>query len=131
MICIALLAWLPSHAQSPASDPAAPPVPFAALREAVGPPHNHRYAYEGPRAKGVKRVAVGAFLFYKNYISSQDGQSCSFTPSCSEYSIEAIRTHGFLHGYAAGFDRLTRCHGFSRNHYERDPRTGLALDPVQ
>ncbi|SDK64201.1 putative membrane protein insertion efficiency factor [Catalinimonas alkaloidigena] len=125
---IALLAWTTSQtqAQPPASD-----IPYATLREAAGKPHVHRYHYTGTRARGVKKVMVGMFLFYKNFISSQDGQSCQFTPSCSEYSVEAIRTYGLLKGYAATFDRLTRCHGFSRKQYAHDPQTGLSLDPVQ
>lgn len=126
MICTALLCWHVSQAQPPADAPS-----FAALRTAAGPPHLHTYRYQGPPVRGLNRVAVGAFLFYKNYVSSQDGQSCSFSPSCSEYSVEAIRTQGLLRGYAASFDRLTRCHGFSRRHYAHDPQTGLALDPVR
>ena len=71
----------------------------------------------------------GMFLFYKSFISSQDGQSCSFTPSCSEYSILYIRKYGVLKGGLATFDRLSRCNGSAD--YPKDVVTGLNYDPVK
>ncbi|MBL4715789.1 MAG: membrane protein insertion efficiency factor YidD [Bacteroidia bacterium] len=71
----------------------------------------------------------GMFLFYKNFISSQDGQTCSFTPSCSEYGIQAVKKKGFL-GIFNTFDRLTRCHGFYRDKYPIHLETHLQYDPL-
>jgi len=71
----------------------------------------------------------GMFLFYKSFISSQDGQSCSFTPSCSEYSILYIRKYGVVKGVLATFDRISRCNG--SHDYLRDVTTGLNYDPVK
>jgi hypothetical protein len=39
-------------------------------------------------------VFSGLFLFYKSFVSSQDAQSCSFTPSCSVYALEAVKNQG-------------------------------------
>ncbi|HWG43183.1 MAG TPA: membrane protein insertion efficiency factor YidD [Gemmataceae bacterium] len=37
---------------------------------------------------------------------------CRFTPSCSDYSIEAVERHGICHGLVLTFTRLSRCnHG--------------------
>ena len=52
------------------------------------------------------------FLFYKEFISSQDVDACVFYPSCSKYTIEAIEKKGVIVGLLAGFDRLLRCHPY-------------------
>ena len=38
------------------------------------------------------------------------GGSCRFTPSCSEFTLDALRTHGAFHGTWLGLRRLLRCH---------------------
>ena len=76
----------------------------------------------------VELFFSGLFLFYKFFISSQDMMSCSFSPSCSEYSIMAIKKKPFPLGMLSAFDRLTRCHGLHTHEYPRDKETGLLLD---
>ncbi len=39
--------------------------------------------------------------------------SCKFHPTCSEYAIEAVQTHGALRGTALGVSRVCRCHPFT------------------
>lgn len=39
--------------------------------------------------------------------------SCKFCPSCSEYAIEALQTHGLWRGTALALRRVFRCHPFS------------------
>jgi putative membrane protein insertion efficiency factor len=38
------------------------------------------------------------------------GPSCRFTPSCSAYALEAVRTHGVLEGSKLTVKRLAKCH---------------------
>jgi putative membrane protein insertion efficiency factor len=38
--------------------------------------------------------------------------SCRFTPSCSQYSIDAIRKYGFMKGFYLSLRRILRCHPF-------------------
>lgn len=45
---------------------------------------------------------------------------CRFTPTCSQYALEAIRTHGALAGSALAVKRIGRCH----------PWGGCGHDPV-
>jgi putative component of membrane protein insertase Oxa1/YidC/SpoIIIJ protein YidD len=71
------------------------------------------------------------FYFYKKYISSQDAVKCAFIPSCSEYSVQSIHHNGLFVGILDSFDRLSRCHTFSRDKYEIDPKTKLFIDPVK
>jgi len=46
--------------------------------------------------------------------------ACRYTPSCSAYAIEALRTHGALNGGRLAAGRLCRCH----------PWGGAGFDPV-
>lgn len=55
--------------------------------------------------------------FYKNYFSSQDGNNCSFYPSCSKYTSESIKQKGWFMGSLAAFDRISRCNGHNQQWY--------------
>jgi putative membrane protein insertion efficiency factor len=76
-------------------------------------------------------LARFAFNIYKKFISSQDHMSCVFTPTCSEYALEAVQKQGFLAGIINTFDRLTRCNGLRAKDYEIDPQAHLLKDPVR
>jgi putative component of membrane protein insertase Oxa1/YidC/SpoIIIJ protein YidD len=78
----------------------------------------------------AKVVASFFFLFYKEYISSQDINTCVFTPSCSVYAMESIKKLGLLEGLVNAFDRLTRCHPMAQKYYPIDPQTQRLYDPV-
>lgn len=76
----------------------------------------------------VEWVATQMFVLYKALISSQDGQKCSFHPSCSEYALQVVKKKGMLEGMLATFDRLTRCNGLSPEWYEIDPERRVLID---
>ena len=44
--------------------------------------------------------------------------ACRFTPTCSEYTVEAIGKYGFVKGAWLGVKRLLRCHPFSEGGYD-------------
>jgi putative membrane protein insertion efficiency factor len=76
-------------------------------------------------------VSTG-FLVYKKTISSQDQPSCVFTPSCSEYAVDAFQKNGLITGWLQTFDRLSRCHSFvHHSHYHFDKEKNRFYDPVQ
>ena len=80
----------------------------------------------------ISVIASAGFLFYKTFISSQDNPSCIFTPSCSEYAVEAIQEHGLFTGWLMAFDRLSRCHGLvNPEHYPFDMDKQRFYDPVR
>jgi putative membrane protein insertion efficiency factor len=85
--------------------------------------HKHQYK-EYPL---VLRVPL---LVYKTIFSSQDGQTCMFSPSCSVYAIAAIKSRGIIQGYLMTMDRLLRCNGGSNEPYETIEESGLYNDPV-
>ena len=47
---------------------------------------------------------------YQFLVSPILGHSCRYLPTCSEYSIEALRTYGFLKGLHLAFKRILSCH---------------------
>ena len=47
-----------------------------------------------------------AVQFFQKYISPVDGQRCAMYPTCSSYSLQAIRKHGPLIGVFLTVDRL-------------------------
>lgn len=71
------------------------------------------------------------FLFYKKHISSQDRNSCTFSPSCSEYALQSIKKEGLILGMMSGFDRISRCQHLSPENYPVQPQTHLLYDPVE
>ena len=48
--------------------------------------------------------------FYKYFISPILGQNCRFLPSCSEYAIESLETHGLVKGFSLAIKRISKCH---------------------
>jgi putative component of membrane protein insertase Oxa1/YidC/SpoIIIJ protein YidD len=77
-----------------------------------------------------KTILYPLFYCYKNFISSQDSQRCSFTPTCSVYALKAIHKRGIFWGILDGFDRLTRCNGAGHDQYEYIQATNELIDEV-
>ena len=48
--------------------------------------------------------------FYKFFISPFFGYSCRYMPTCSEYSIESLKTFGFIKGSFLSLKRILSCH---------------------
>jgi putative membrane protein insertion efficiency factor len=67
-------------------------------------------------------VALGLLRGYKLAVSPLFAGSCRFSPSCSDYMAEAIRTHGLARGIAYGARRLARCHPFGGHGVDPVPR---------
>jgi putative membrane protein insertion efficiency factor len=55
-------------------------------------------------------ILISMVKFYQRAISPLLWSSCRFTPSCSQYMIEAIEKYGPLKGAAKGIWRIMRCH---------------------
>lgn len=65
------------------------------------------------------RVMIALIRGYQRWLSPLLGSNCRFTPTCSQYAIEAIQVHGALKGALLAAWRILRCNPFGRP--GRDP----------
>ena len=63
-------------------------------------------------------VSLGILRFYKHWISPLLGPACRFTPTCSEYTMQAIEKYGVWRGVWLGLRRLGRCHPLCEGGYD-------------
>ena len=92
-------------------------------------PDKPRYNQAKGNKNEIQVIFSGLFLFYKQFISSQDlPATCNFHPSCSEYGILSVKKNGMFIGVFSTFDRLTRCNGLNKEQYVRDEKTRRLLD---
>ena len=61
---------------------------------------------------------LAALRGYKRHVSPLLPPACRYTPTCSEYAVEAVERHGVLKGTALALKRLLSCNPFSRGGYD-------------
>jgi len=75
--------------------------------------------------KTIKKVFSFVFLalirFYQVAISPLKPPSCRFTPTCSQYAIEAIKKYGPFKGLYLAIRRILRCHPWGGSGYDPVP----------
>ena len=73
----------------------------------------------------MKSLLVAALVWliraYQVAISPMLGNRCRFFPSCSDYTMEALQTHGVLKGIWLGLRRVSRCHPWHPGGYDPVP----------
>ncbi len=72
----------------------------------------------------MKKILIKMLRGYKKYISPHIGNNCRFSPTCSEYMMQAIEIHGAGKGLLLGTWRLFRCNPFGRVGYDPVPPKG-------
>lgn len=77
----------------------------------------------------MRRPLLALLRFYKRRISPHLGDNCRFTPTCSEYAMEAIATHGSLKGALLTLWRLLRCNPFGKVGFDPPPEKGQWKNP--
>jgi putative membrane protein insertion efficiency factor len=58
----------------------------------------------------MQKILILVIRGYQLVISPWLGEHCRFYPSCSEYTLIAIKTHGAFYGLLLGIKRILRCH---------------------
>lgn len=69
----------------------------------------------------MSRLLILIVKFYQYTISPMLGPRCRFTPSCSQYAIEAFAKHGAFKGGWLAIKRVTRCHPHNPGGYDPVP----------
>ena len=71
-----------------------------------------------------RRALCVPILGYQKVLSPWLGRSCRFRPSCSNYTMQAIMTHGCVKGVLLGAWRIARCNPLGRWGYDPVPEPG-------
>tara|TARA_Y100000816_G_C25790789_1_gene414438 strand:+ start:95 stop:346 length:252 start_codon:yes stop_codon:yes gene_type:complete len=58
----------------------------------------------------MTNILIYIIEIYQYLISPLLGSRCRFLPTCSEYFIEALKTHGLIKGFKLGSKRILKCH---------------------
>ncbi len=69
----------------------------------------------------IKKFFIIIIKIYRKYISPLKKPCCRFTPTCSEYALEAFERYGALKGLYLSIKRILRCHPFCDGGYDPVP----------
>ena len=73
----------------------------------------------------IKRILIFPFLllirFYQVAISPYTPASCRYSPTCSQYSVEALQVHGLFRGGWLAIRRIFSCHPWGGSGYDPVP----------
>lgn len=69
----------------------------------------------------MKRLLLWLIRFYQREISPHRTPCCRFTPTCSQYALEAVQKHGAVKGSLLAFWRILRCNPFCKGGYDPVP----------
>ena len=64
------------------------------------------------------KIAMQLIRLYQSTISQVTPPSCRFTPTCSQYALEAMEKYGFAKGCWLAAKRIGRCHPWSAGGYD-------------
>ena len=76
----------------------------------------------------LKTVLIKLITLYQLTLSMLIGQQCRFYPTCSQYTREAIETHGAIKGTKLGIRRICHCHPWHEGGYDPVPNPDELLN---
>lgn len=71
--------------------------------------------------KWLSYPLIGLVKFYQQFISPLTPSVCRYTPTCSQYMVEAIQKHGPFKGTWLGTKRIARCQPWGGSGYDPVP----------
>lgn len=71
--------------------------------------------------KILTQLLILPIRFYQGAISPMLPPACRYTPTCSQYAIEALRKHGPAKGSWLAIKRICRCHPWGGSGYDPVP----------
>lgn len=69
----------------------------------------------------INRLLIGILKFYKKYISKGLNTGCIFTPTCSEYAMDALEKYGLFKALALIVCRILRCNSLNKGGFDPVP----------
>ena len=70
----------------------------------------------------MKKILIYLIQFYRAHLSKLKGKgTCIYTPTCSEYAVEALEKHGALKGSLLAVFRILRCNPVAKGGYDPVP----------
>ena len=70
----------------------------------------------------MKKILILLIRFYQKFISPMFPAKCRFYPTCSQYTLEAVKEHGAIKGTYLGIKRILKCHPFHEWGYDPVPK---------
>tara|TARA_B100001564_G_scaffold337359_1_gene328272 strand:- start:686 stop:907 length:222 start_codon:yes stop_codon:yes gene_type:complete len=69
----------------------------------------------------MKGIIIFLIKTYQVTLSPMLGSNCRFQPTCSQFTIEAIKLHGIIKGLKLGIKRISKCHPLGPRGYDPVP----------
>ena len=66
----------------------------------------------------IRKLFILPIILYQRLLSPMLPSSCRFTPTCSEYTKQAILKHGIIKGTFLGIKRISKCHPWGKSGYD-------------
>ena len=79
--------------------------------------------------RALRRLVTAPIRLYRRFLSPLKPPLCRFSPTCSQYAVEAIEGHGVLKGLALASWRVLRCNPFCRCGHDPVPPAGRWVAP--
>jgi len=77
----------------------------------------------------MRTIVKGLIRVYQLLFSPVLGNNCRFHPTCSQYALEAIDTHGVIRGSWMAMRRLAKCHPWHAGGVDPVPAVGRHQSP--
>ena len=71
--------------------------------------------------KALERLMLALIWYYRHCISPLTPAACRYTPTCSQYAVEAIKKYGPFKGGWLALKRILRCNPWGGSGYDPVP----------